>query len=192
MGHYVKDSSSLPPEAYANFRVISGHYHKRQDITCGEPKENAVGLFSYIGNPFTLSFAEAGDPKGIAILLSDGTLQHIELEARRHCIINVTLNKDNKYVLDQRAAHDDLIWVKFYGPQSEVDKFDKMEFGTAYFGHSNFQLDFYPFEAKKVDIQTTSLSHEQMFDDLIDSETDTDDIKQDLKDLWREELNAAS
>ena len=68
MGSYVIDKSSLPKEAFKNFRVISGHYHKRQDIVC-KKTTSFKGIFSYIGSPYTISFAEANDSKRISSLI---------------------------------------------------------------------------------------------------------------------------
>jgi DNA repair exonuclease SbcCD nuclease subunit len=58
MGHYAQDNTSLPKEAFAEFRVISGHYHRRQDIECGPVGEGQTGLFSYVGNPYTARLYE--------------------------------------------------------------------------------------------------------------------------------------
>jgi len=68
MGHYTRDTSSLSSEAFASFRVITGHYHMRQTI----------GTVSYIGNPYTLNFGEALDPpKGFQVLNTDGSLTFV-------------------------------------------------------------------------------------------------------------------
>lgn len=175
MGHYVKDTSSLPPEAFRHRRVISGHYHRAQDIKCGDE-----GLFSYIGNPYTLTFGEAQDgPKGFRILMDDGSLPLIELPLRRHIVHTIPYTD----ILDLSIHHpDDLIWVKVHGPKSKLIKLDK-----AAFGRTNFKLDLIPDEdAATPQPKTDTQSGEQILDSLIDRLGDTADHKTYLKNLWRE------
>ena len=192
MGHYIKDSTSLPREAFANFRVISGHYHKAQNIKCGPPRKGAVGLFTYVGNPYSLSFGEANDgPKGIAVLMDDGLLKRIPFsDFRKHVVVE-------GYVLDERGvilppgtkekinAHD-LLWLKITGPQSELKKLNKAEIGQSLLGHSNFKLDLIPSDSAPATVETKTLTSEQVLDKLIDNMGETDDQKAYLKVLWRE------
>lgn len=175
MGHYVKDTTSLPPEAFSGLRVVSGHYHRAQDIKC--PKG---GLFSYIGNPYTLTFGEAQDgPKGYRILMEDGTLPQIELPLRRHTVLEAAYTS-----LPDLSGYppEDLIWVKVHGPKSKLIKIDK-----ATFGRTNFKLDLIPDEdALESRPKSDTQSGEQILDGLIDRLGDTADHKTYLKTLWRE------
>lgn len=187
MGHYVVDKTSLPRESFADFRVISGHYHKAQDIKCGRPRRGAVGLFTYIGNPYTLSFAEAGDPsKGYAVLMDDGLLERIPLNLRQHVIIEADVNSLRHELYLGSPTGKDVIWLKVTGPASELAKINKSELGKSLFGHSNFKLDLIPTEAEASETDTANLTNEQMVDSMIDELSETTNHKAYLKNLWRE------
>ena len=66
-GHYILDKTALDKNSFSRFRTIASHYHQRQDIECRDNAIryseilNNIGIFSYIGNPHTLSFGEAND-----------------------------------------------------------------------------------------------------------------------------------
>lgn len=184
MGHYVVDKTSLPREAFADFRVISGHYHKAQDIKCGRPRKGAVGLFSYIGNPYSLSFSEANDgPKGYAILREDGLLERVPLKLRRHVVVECDLETLN--TVEWRINPEDLLWLKVTGPKSELDKINKKHLGDKLFGHSNFKLDLIPLEDKSLREETSNMTHEQLVDSMIDNLQETTEQKEYLKSLWK-------
>lgn len=186
MGHYVQDKTSLPKEAFADFRVISGHYHRHQDIKCGRPRKGAVGLFTYIGNPYTLSFGEANDgPKGYCILMEDGTLEQIPLDLRKHVILDLY----HEEVLRTHCPDlqpNDLLWLKVTGPQSELAKLKKDEIGKVLLGHSNFKLDLIPTDSKPIIGKTDNMTGAQIFDSLIDNTGETTEQKTYLKALWKE------
>lgn len=190
MGSYVQDKTSLPPEAFAEFRVISGHYHRRQDIKTGRPRKGAVGLFSYVGNPYSLSFAEANDgSKGFQILHDDGLMTFVPTNLRKHIILNRTVDT----VLDEATEFKpgDLVWMKVTGPHSELEKLSKKIIGESVFGHCNFKFD-------KVPTDTISLAQdppkgatdEQLLDLLIDEQQEPDSQKLYLKTLWKDLYNA--
>lgn len=185
MGHYQQDKSSLPKDTFSNHRVISGHYHRRQDIKCGRPRKGAVGLFSYIGNPYTLSFGEANDPeKGYQILNSDGTLTFVPLNLRKHVILE--RHVDELYAPVENVNPDDLIWLKVTGPYLQLEKLKKGEAGTKLFGHNNFKFDKLPTDSPKLDVKSDKLTGEQIFDSLIDNTDEKAEEKEALKSLWRE------
>lgn len=189
MGHYVKDSTSLPREAFADFRVISGHYHKAQDIKCGRPRKGAVGLFSYIGSPYTVSFAEANDgPKGYRILYTDGSLELVPTNLRNHRIFETTtdLFPQIEWIDFLDLSNNDLIWLKITGPQSELNKINKKEISDKLFGHLNFKLDKIPTDRETVKPQAKDLKDTEVLDSLIDRSGESEVQKIALKALWRE------
>ncbi len=188
MGHYVQDKTSLPPEAFADFRVISGHYHKAQDIKTGRPQKGARGLFTYVGNPYSLSFGEANDPaKGYAILMSDGLLDRVSLGLRRHHIITCTpldLLPKEPNVLYAVSKKDDLLWLKLTGVASELKKYDK-NLVAKLIGITNFKLEFIPDEGIQEEIKQEQYTEAELVDRLVDNLNDTADHKEYLKKLWR-------
>lgn len=172
MGHYTQDKSSLPPEAFAPFRVISGHYHRRQD----------VGTVSYIGSPYTLNFGEALDPpKGFQVLNTDGSLTFVPTNLRKHIVLDRNLDT----LLDPVPEYNpgDLVKIKVTGPKSELEKISRKTIGNTLFGHSNFVLDLKPLADAKV--APTAAPVDTTLDALIDGMQETDTQKQALKALWR-------
>jgi len=185
MGHYQQDKTSLPKEAFADFRVISGHYHRAQDIKCGRPRKGAVGLFSYIGNPYTLSFGEANDgPKGFQILYSNGLLEQVPLNLRKHVIIE--RDTANLYSRIDNVNTEDLVWLKVTGVRSELDALSKNDLGLKLLGRTNYKLDKIYTDVSKIPVKTDTMNDGEVLDALIDAESDTPVQKDTLKRLWRE------
>lgn len=185
MGHYVQDKTSLPKEAFSDFRVVSGHYHRAQDIKCGRPQKGAVGLFSYTGNPYTLNFSESSDgPKGYAILNDDGTLTHLPTNLRRHTIIEWTYGTPHTV---PQVNEDDLVWLKVTGPASEIKKLSKDEYAHMFMlPHSNYKLDLLPeISSLHVPVETPKTEAETL-DLIVDRLKETSTQKEYLKILWRE------
>lgn len=192
-GHYIQDKSALTKEDVKDFRVISGHYHKRQDIDCDpESKYSFIkyqGIFSYVGNPYTLGFGEANDPeKGFQILFDDGSLEFVPINLRKHVVINTTsaelANPENK----QSYPKDAIIWVKLTASTDALNKIDKQEIARLLDINLSFRLDLIPIdtksELKSIDINE---SQEQLLDNVIDSLTNTDiNRKARLKLLWKQ------
>lgn len=109
MGHYIQDKTSLPLESFKNHRVISGHYHRAQDL----------GTVSYIGNPYTLSFGEANDgPKGYAVLYSDGSIERIPLDLRKHVVIDISIGELSNLTNNTRPI--DLVLLKIKGNRHDL------------------------------------------------------------------------
>lgn len=199
MGDYVVDKSALPKEVFENYRVISGHYHPRQDIRCGKkayviksdigsvitykpflPKD--IGLFSYIGNPYTLGFGEANDPeKGYQILNQDGTLDFAPTNLRKHVIYDLTIKDLNNGIV--RHKIEDLVWLKIRGPKEELDK---LEFSqtAGMFGTSKVDLIPTDKEVQPSD-DADSFTQAELLDFLIDDSAFSSEAKIRLKDLWR-------
>jgi DNA repair exonuclease SbcCD nuclease subunit len=177
MGHYVKDTSSLPPECFSDYRVISGHYHARQDIKCGK------NTFSYIGNPYTLTFGEAKDPpKGFQVLYEDGSLGFVPTNLRKHLVIECNTNDVNVDEEDYNIG--DLVWLKVSGTRSELDKLKKKD--IALFETQNFKLDKIPTDAPKTDRKIEGMSDGEILDGLIDNLTEKGEQKTKLKNLWKD------
>jgi DNA repair exonuclease SbcCD nuclease subunit len=188
MGHYTVDRTSLPKEEFADFRVIASHYHRAQDIKCGRPRKGAVGLFSYIGNPYSLSFAEANDgPKGIQILYDDGLLELVPTGLRKHVVADRRI--DEAFSPIEGLKPNDLLWLKIRGPYSELEKLSKKALGERHLGHGSFRLEKIADEVGDADEapeKKKRLTGEEVFDSLIDQTTEAEAQKKFLKDLWRE------
>lgn len=192
-GDYIQDKSALPRECFADYRVISGHYHTRQHIKCGHPRQGSVGLFSYIGNPYTLNYGEANDPeKGFQILMSDGSLEFIPTNLRRHRI--VTCGWDEKYNLFwgpiMKGKVDDLVWVKVEGSREQLQVVTKLwleKQGYETFSGGNFKLDLIPIDTKSQVSATKNLTKGPLIDSIIDGLTNTsNERKERLKSTWKE------
>jgi len=187
-GDYVQDKSALPKEAFKDFRVISGHYHRRQDIKCGPPRKGAVGLFSYVGNPFSLTFGEAGDgPKGFQILNDDGTLTFVPTNLRKHVVMNATADEHGiRYQSIVDLKPNDLLWLKVTGAPSDLVKIDKKKIGEVLLGHSNFKLDLIPTEGVEVEErEKIKITEDVLMDEIVDASGETTEEKSNLKGLWR-------
>lgn len=187
-GEYIYDKSAVPKEWLTKYRIISGHYHKRQDIICAPKSKlwNNVGLASYIGSPYTMSFAEANDgPKGFQILNDDGTLEFVPTNLRKHVIIEVS-GKEYKGIPADQVKSTDLLWLKIHGSSSDLRAIKKDEIGNHVLGHSNYKLDLIPTDVPKLRVQDADKkSSAELFDNLIDASSETEDQKKYLKILWR-------
>ena len=184
-GHYIQDKSALPKECFKDFRVISGHYHTRQDIKCGPPKKGAVGLFSYIGNPYTLNYAEANDPpKGFQVLMDDGTLAFVPTNLRKHVVYEIDLSNNYHPAIVNHSIHD-LIYLKVKGTREQLENYKKP---------FNCRLDLIPIEAEtSKNVKQENVSQVDLYDSLIDSLTNTEDKhKIRLKSIWKDFISENS
>lgn len=190
MGHYTQDKTSLSPQSFSDFRVISGHYHRRQDIKTGKPRKGAIGLFSYIGNPYTQNFGEASDgPKGFQILKDNGLLEFIPTNLRKHIVIEREFKDLTAPVSDYVAG--DLVWLKVTGLRSELSSINKKKLGSLLFGHDNYKLDLISKEVITIK-EIKSLSEAELFDSIIDNTGEPKEKSTYLKSLWREALDGNS
>lgn len=190
MGHYIQDKTSLPQEAFADYRVIASHYHRRQDIKCGRPRRGSVGLFSYVGNPYSLSFGEANDgPKGLSVLMDDGSLEFHPLGLRSHKILELNVTPGGGLEFDKRNMPlvDDLVWVKARGSRFDLNKLDKILL-AAIVGHTDYKLEKIYQDTPQVNKRLENLTNEQLFDSIIDSTSESQVTKEQLKKVWRELL----
>lgn len=190
-GHYIQDKSACPKEWFKNHRVVSGHYHKTQDIVCAMPGDNGVGIFTYLGNPYTLNFGEANDPeKGYHVLYEDGSLELIPLKLSRHVIVELeswTVSNPNR-IGTVKAKPNDILWIKINGPKEELSKLTKSQVAKACSLTQDFKLDLIPLETKTdIDIKSSTQDKATLLDGLIDSLTNVDDNhKKRLKSMWKE------
>lgn len=186
-GEYIQDKSAISKDLLADYRVISGHYHTRQDIKCGRPQKGAIGLASYIGNPYTLGFGEVNDPeKGYQILMEDGTLEFVPTNLRKHIIIDMSANKG--VMMPRHIAPEDIIKVKFSGTREECAKVTKASIKQELRLMGDFKLELIPLEtSEKTTLETKSVSQNEILDSLIDNLSNTsEDQKTRLKTLWKE------
>jgi DNA repair exonuclease SbcCD nuclease subunit len=176
MGHYVQDKSAITLKDVEGYRIISGHYHARQDI------EN----WSYIGNPYTLSFGEARDPeKGFQILHSDGVLEFIPTKLRKHVVIDAPIELVRSDTALELSSGD-WLWLRIRGPKVELDQLSKCQIANKFGLSPNFKLDLIPIEDTELVLDRRELSDSELLDKIIDNTKETKDTKKDLKKLWRE------
>lgn len=187
-GEYYMDKSALSFEDVKDFRVISGHYHARQDIKTGHPRKGAVGLFSYVGNPYTLNFGEANDPeKGFQILMDDGTLEFIPTNLRKHIIYEWDLTKEASPLIYNK---EDLLWMKISGPREWVEKITKKDIAIKLNLEIPFKLDLIPLKTDFIVEKKSNITQGELLDQMIDSMKDTSDEKKlRLKELWKSSVS---
>lgn len=187
-GEYIQDKSAINKEDVENFRVISGHYHTRQDIKIGRPRKGAIGLWSYIGNPYTLNFGECTDPdKGFQILMDDGLLEFVPTNLRKHVVYSTALI-DNKFSTAsmQVVNPDDLVLVKLSGPKTQIQGRIKQEIAEHLNLPGPFRLDLIPDDETMTTPQPKNLPQPDLLDQLIESMNSTPrDQKNRLKALWK-------
>lgn len=179
-GEYFQDKSAIQHSDVSNFRVISGHYHARQDIKTGRPRKGSVGLYSYIGSPYTMTFGEANDPyKGFQILMNDGTLEFVSTNLRKHVIVEID---ENKRIRTGHIGVNDLVWVKARGTKTWLSKISKESF-KAHGVPIDFRLELIPTD----DIPTPKIAAKtqaELLDTIIDKQSI--DNKTHLKSLWKQ------
>lgn len=184
-GDYIKDKSAINKEDVAGMRVISGHYHQRQDIPLPDG-----GLWSYVGNPYTLNFAEAKDPaKGFQVLYDDGSLEFIPTNLRRHYVYetDITTVRGGHQPVGLVLNPDDIVWVKIKGPSDQLATLTKELVAHNLALPGPFKLDLIPDDTTSVKEVVRDLPQDQLLDSLIDGLSNTtQDRKDRLKDLWKQ------
>ena len=82
MGDYVIDESSINPQLVSDFkRIISGHYHKAQNVAAN---------ITYTGSPYTVNFGEAGQDKFFWVVSEDDNeiiMEAVNTDVRKHEVI---------------------------------------------------------------------------------------------------------
>lgn len=168
-GDYIQDKSALSKDDLSGFRVISGHYHRRQQFAL--PNN---GLFDYVGNPYTLSFGEAEDPeKGFQVLYEDTTLEFVSTNLRVHRIIEL-----NDLKTQYNGPVDGLLWVKVRASAEQLTLINKNKIDLIIGITSDYRLDLIPLDLKA---ETPNIS----LNDVIDSlSTASKEQKARLKEMW--------
>lgn len=183
-GDYIQDKSAITKDDVSGLRVISGHYHQRQDIKL--PND---GLWTYTGNPYTLNYGEANDPeKGFHVLMDDGSLEFVSTNLRKHVVIELGAYESYDLIsgpsLD-KIGKDDLVWVKIVGTKEQLVKINKSDLSKE-LGLESFRLELKPVDQKIPSVKTKPKSQFELLDSIIDSLTSTEDqTKVRLKDLWK-------
>lgn len=179
-GDYIQDKSALTPQDVAGLRVISGHYHTRQTIDLP-----GGGKWDYIGNPYTLTYGEANDPpKGFQVLMSDGSLEFVPTNLRKHVVFEGTLAGLEYDMPGLNVDEKDLAWVKLKDKRENLmltreQIAKKLKFITP------FRLDLIPRGTNQVH-KSKSLTEGPLLDDIITNLTNTsEDCKIRLKELWK-------
>lgn len=177
-GDYIQDKSAITKDDVAGFRVISGHYHKRQDIQLPNG-----GLWTYTGNPFTLNYGEANDPeKGFHVLMDDGSLEFIPTNLRKHLVIELSYGEEFN---TPDIVLEDLVWVKIKGTKEQLSHISKPALRIE-LGIGDFKLEFIPTDQTTKTPKTKPKSQHELLDNMIDSLTNTEDsTKLRLKELWK-------
>lgn len=188
MGHYIQDKSAIPKEALADFRVILSHYHAHQNIECGPIKANNIGLATYIGSPYSTSYGEANDPpKGFGILYSDGSLEFVPTNLRKHIVLEYTyggLNFLENTSID--IKDNDLLWVKVKGPKEVLDKLTKQSISINLNITIPFKLDLIPNKVEFTAKPTKELTQNEVFDNIIERSNIEVETKKRLQTLWKQ------
>lgn len=187
-GHYFQDKSALPKECFADFRVISGHYHTRQDIKCGRPQKGSIGLFSYIGNPYTLNFGEANDPpKGFQILHGDGSLEFVPTGLRKHVKLSIEVSQlglMNRESISVDPA--DIVMVQVSGDSESLARLTKEKIARFLELAQDFRLDLISTDAIQKDQIAVNQTQPETLDSIIDAVSGlTKERKERLKSKWK-------
>lgn len=186
-GEYIQDKSAITTDDVAGLRVISGHYHTRQTIDLPDG-----GKWDYIGNPFSLNYAEANDPpKGIQILYDDGGLEFVPTNLRRHIVFNVEkANYDTWQITGKVPLEDvrdfDLVWAKVTGTKEELANMTKQHVRKLLYPiPENFRLDLIPTETEDFQAPVKQMTNQELLDTIIEASQTSEDGKARIKNLWR-------
>lgn len=191
MGDYIQDHSALSKEVFASYRTISGHYHCRQDIECGPILPGSIGLFSYIGNPYTLGWGEAKDPeKGFRVLNTDGSLDFIPTQLPRHTIYEAGALALAMEFLPEFNVLDPL-WIKISGTKEQLAGISRQSVVERFkLDHPDFKLSFTVLDeedSNQAPEVSANLSQAEALDTIIDALPATSDVmKSRLKQLWKD------
>ncbi len=184
-GEYIQDRSALNKEDLSSFVVISGHYHKSQTFEL--PKG---GEFTYIGNPFSLNFGEAGHPdKGFILLLDDGTFERFETTLRKHIKIDIKVGDlDHPDLWQYNYNESDLLWVRVHG-DSEYLKLSKQEIARLMEIKGDFKLELIPTVVEsELSKAEKNQSPEKLLEVMIENATGLSEIQRKRIEALRKDL----
>lgn len=185
-GEYFQDKSAVnAKDLPKDIRIISGHYHTRQTIELPNG-----GTWDYIGNPYTLNYGEAKDPeKGFQVLYSDGSLEFVPTNLRKHITVELTPNKHNMIAENLTYGPEDLLRVKLNGSRENLTYWTKTKVAEALKITIPFKLELIPDKVETA-APTKSLSQAEVLDQLIESATGIEkETKKRLKNLWKSYVN---
>lgn len=201
-GDYIQDRSALKKEDGANFRVISGHYHRRQTIKCRPlprciagsfnaiREEHAlhasgVGTWDYIGNPYTTNFGESNDPeKGFQVLYRDGSLEFIPTKLRKHVVISL----DRSWIHESgQIKENDIVWIKIKDSKEGLADFSKKLIQENLGFKQDFRLDLIPDDTEFVHEQSVEdMSQLELLEATVNSVSDiSDKRKTNINNIWK-------
>lgn len=179
-GHYIQDKSAVDFEDVKDFQVISGHYHTRQRIITNSKQTGWLGTWSYVGNPYTLTYGETNDPsKGYQVLYDDGALEFVPTNLRKHVIWNEVIGQQ----IDQPSVSEgDIWWIKVHGTREQLAGFNKSSIPTS----MPFRLDLIPTDIQAPAVNPVGKTQEAVLDSLIEGWQVSADQVTRLKQTWRE------
>lgn len=178
MGDYIQDHSAMEYNDIKQFTCFSGHYHKHQSI----------GGFTYVGNPFTMSFGEAEDgAKGYLKLYADNSFSQIKLKLRKHIVIQADADE---YIFNAKTPHvinsNDLVWVKLTGSAEKLNLIKKDELGLNWNLPEGFKLDKTAKIVDNIEMDIPKdLKDGELLDMLIDAYDTTSETKNIIKNWWK-------
>lgn len=176
-GEYLQDKSAISRDDIGSRRIISGHYHRRQDI---QGDDN--GKFSYIGNPYTINFAEAEDPeKGFQILDEEGNLTFVPTNLRKHVVAETKANLTQ--ISKIKINPGDLLRLRITDTKELLSTLSRKSISEA-LGTDEFKLEFIPTDLKIV-TTTERLTDGNLLDSIIDGSNISDQQKLRIKNLWK-------
>lgn len=191
-GEYVQDKSALNAADCQHLHIISGHYHTRQHLcTSGHESTDscstACGQWNYIGNPYTVNFAEANDPpKGFQVLMDNGSLQFVPTNLRKHVVLDLTTEDlDAAIQLSDIYRPGDLLRVRLTGNREELTKISRKDVAD-FLGINSFKLETIALDNLSVLSNSTAATQPELLDAIIEQTSNVSDAQKGrLKKLWR-------
>lgn len=179
MGEYVQDKSSVDPKDVADWTIVSGHYHQRQKL----------GTIQYLGNPYTINFAEAEDPaKGFSVLdVTTGETAIHELDLPRHVIFDAPWSQIHAASFDYRP--NDIIMLRIHGTKADLSGVKRDAVLKKFFPDATgpVRLELVPEETKN-DIKVDITDPTKVLNDIIKASDETAARKKQLLALAEELL----
>lgn len=185
-GDYIQDKSAIKPLDVEGRNIISGHYHTRQTIALPNG-----GAWNYVGNPYTLNYAEANDPpKGFQILHDDGSLEFVPTNLRKHMRIQIVNAAGGFMQLGTRPlpviGPQDLVQVKMVDTREALQHITKAQISEFLGGVENLRLDFEYLDINNPAKPELNATGAPLLDSIIEGLQNTSaERKERIKALWR-------